>query len=227
MSKQETGWECEDETRIQICRQISISPFLGLRVVSAMLPLYHLPAPTSISFALSKTLNPIFPIPTIHPLAFSILCPPSHSNFPLPHRNSFSISRRNFSRESSGSANCEEEYQGLEEFEDEDQNDYLDGDNYDVDVTALEEEAKDAVLEYSSSLSSILRIGEYSDPSNWIFAFIQFVSDIVERRDKLWYHKRNIEEKRREWNSVIVLDEWIIQYIHLRGGCSGVTDWTS
>lgn len=55
--------------------------------------------------------------------------------------------------------------------EDKDEIGYSDSENYDVDVTALEEEAQDAVREYSSSLSRILRIGEYSDPSRRIIVF--------------------------------------------------------
>ncbi|KAF7805400.1 GTP-binding protein [Senna tora] len=59
-----------------------------------------------------------------------------------------------------GSANSEEEEEGLEEFEDKDEIDDSDSDNFDVDVTALEEEAKDAVRDYSSSLSRILKIDD-------------------------------------------------------------------
>lgn len=180
----------EDEPRPLICRQISPSPFLRHSVVSAMLTLCHLHAPTSIFNTLSKTLNLIFTIPSTRPLSPPILPAPSRSNLPLSHHNSFLISRQIFSRstprfcasEFSGSANSEEE-EGLEEFEDKDDIDYSDSDNYDVDVTALEEEAKDAVREYSSSLSRILRIGEYSDPSRWIVAFIcNFPRSLV-----IWY----------------------------------------
>ncbi|KAJ1421998.1 Small GTP-binding protein domain [Sesbania bispinosa] len=117
-----------------------------------MAALSQLHIPTPISYCtLPKTLNPISPFHNTLPFSPSILCA-------LSHPNSFSFPRRSLSRsvlrfnagELSGSFDDDE---GSEES---DQNDYSDDD--DVDVLALEQEAKDAVLEYSSSLSRTLTI---------------------------------------------------------------------
>lgn len=105
----------------------------------------HVPTPISSCCTVAKTLNPT-----------SFLCA-------LSHRKSISVSRRSLSisvlRFSAG------EFPGTvaddERAEESDQVDYSDDDDIDdVDAIALEQEAKNAVLEYSSSLSRILSIGE-------------------------------------------------------------------
>ncbi|XP_061350232.1 uncharacterized protein LOC133295412 isoform X4 [Gastrolobium bilobum] len=116
-----------------------------------MATLFQLHAPAPISYTLAKTLNPIFPFHNTIPFSPPILCA-------LSRRKSFSVPRRSLppsvlrycAGKSSGSVDDEE---GSEEF---DQLDYSDND--DVDVNALEQEAKDAVQAYSSSLSQILSI---------------------------------------------------------------------
>ncbi|KAI9112472.1 hypothetical protein K1719_016395 [Acacia pycnantha] len=138
-----------------------------------MLALHKLHAPTAISYTLSKTLNPIFTIPISHPLFPSTLPVLSLSHSSFSHHGSFFVSRRNFTpstppccaREFSGSssADSEEDEQGVEDFEDRNERDYVDSSNYDVDVTMLEEEAKDAVREYSKYLSRVLTIEEERD----------------------------------------------------------------
>ncbi|XP_057456187.1 uncharacterized protein LOC130747309 isoform X2 [Lotus japonicus] len=100
--------------------------------------------------SLAKTLNPIFP--------FS----PSIPSSALSPRKSIFIPRRSLSRpvlrfssaEFSGSVDDDEEP---------DQFDYPEEDDVDVDVLALEQEAKDAVLEYSSSLDHVLTIEDEID----------------------------------------------------------------
>ncbi|XP_054820963.1 uncharacterized protein LOC129319892 [Prosopis cineraria] len=138
-----------------------------------MLPLHQLHAPTAISYTLSKTLNPIFTIPITHPLFPSTLPVLSRSNSSLSHCDSWFISRRNFSPSTppccasefsgSSSTDSEQDEEGREEFEDRDEEDYSDTNNYDVDVTMLEEEAKDAVREYSNYLSRVLTIEDEKD----------------------------------------------------------------
>ncbi|CAL0304171.1 unnamed protein product [Lupinus luteus] len=126
--------------------------------MSSLYPLHSL---TPISYPLSKTLNPF------HATLLFIPSPIPRSTFSLTRRNSFFTPRRNFfhsvSRLSadqfSGSFNDEEEEEGevLEELDEVEY--YSDSDNEDdVDVIALEKEAKDAVQAYSTSLSRILEI---------------------------------------------------------------------
>ncbi|XP_028774158.1 uncharacterized protein LOC114731192 [Neltuma alba] len=138
-----------------------------------MLAFHQLHAPTAISYTLFKTLNPIFTIPITHPLFPSTPPVLSLSNSSFSRRHSYFISRRNFTssapaccaRELSGSssADCEEDEEGLEDFEDRDEGDYSDSNNYDVDVTMFEREAKDAVREYSNYLSRVLTIEDEKD----------------------------------------------------------------
>ncbi|XP_027353765.1 uncharacterized protein LOC113864354 isoform X1 [Abrus precatorius] len=98
---------------------------------------------TPISYTLTKTLNPIFPFHHTLPVSHSILCSVSHPKLTsFPYR-SLSRSVIRFSAgEFSGSVDDEE---GSEELED-------------LDVIALEQEAKDTVLAYASSLSQILSL---------------------------------------------------------------------
>ncbi|KAE9616578.1 putative GTP-binding protein EngA [Lupinus albus] len=124
-----------------------------------MLSLYQLHAPTPVSYPLSKTLNPFHTALPFLPSLFP------RSIFSLTRRNSFFAPRRNFfhsvtrlsADQFSGSVDDEEEEEILEELDDVEY--YSDNDNEDdVDVIALEEEAKDAVQAYSTSLSRILEI---------------------------------------------------------------------
>ncbi|XP_019448597.1 PREDICTED: uncharacterized protein LOC109351567 [Lupinus angustifolius] len=127
-----------------------------------MSSLYPLHALTPISYPLSKTLNPFH---ATLPFLPSLI---SRSTFSLSHRNSFFAPRRNLfhsvSRLSadqfSGSVDDVEEEEEEEILEELDEVEYYsDSDNEDdLDVIALEEEAKDAVEAYSTSLSRILEI---------------------------------------------------------------------
>lgn len=98
---------------------------------------------TPVSCTLAKTLNPIFALHNTLPFSSSILSRPK-------------LTRRNFSssvlRSSVGELSGGVDDDGDEEAEELDE----------LDLIALEEEAKDVVEAYSSSLSQILSIGESS-----------------------------------------------------------------
>lgn len=102
---------------------------------------------TPISFTLAKTLNPIFPFHNTLPFSSSIL-----SRQKLTRRSLSRSVLRPTAGELSGSVDDDEESGELD----------------DLDLVALEQEAKDAVEAYSSSLSQILSIGESS--FHWAFA---------------------------------------------------------
>ncbi|KAJ7947554.1 GTPase Der [Quillaja saponaria] len=133
------------------------------------LDIFH--APASTSYILSKTLNRIFPVQRSHSLNPPILCPILQSNFSISLQKSLSYSRRKFQhsifRFSAGelSENVDsseelEEEEELEELDEEGEVDHSDDEKYAIDVATLEEEAKDAVWEYSSSLSRELKIDD-------------------------------------------------------------------
>ncbi|XP_040863307.1 GTPase Der isoform X2 [Glycine max] len=92
---------------------------------------------TPISFTLAKTLNPIFPFHNTLPFSSSIL-----SRQKLTRRSLSRSVLRPTAGELSGSVDDDEESGELD----------------DLDLVALEQEAKDAVEAYSSSLSQILSI---------------------------------------------------------------------
>jgi hypothetical protein len=108
---------------------------------------------------LSKTLSILSPIPK--PLSTSFLSPPFlrslSLSLPKPRLLSQCVSRfPNTSQQAEKAFDKDE----LEEVGDEEA-DESDGDDFSaIDVDALEEEARDAAREYSSSLSRELRIGE-------------------------------------------------------------------
>ena len=94
-----------------------------------------------ISYTFAKTLNPIFPFNNTLPFSSSIL-----SRQKLTRRTLSCSVLRPTAGELSGSVDDDEESGELD----------------DLDLVALEQEAKDAVEAYSSSLSQILSIGESS-----------------------------------------------------------------
>ena len=108
-----------------------------------------------ISYTFAKTLNPIFPFNNTLPFSSSILYRQK-----LTRRTLSCSVLRPTAGEFSGSVDDEE-------------SDDLD----DLDVVALEQEAKDAVQAYSSSLSQILSIGVSS--FHWAFACLYSESSIT------------------------------------------------
>jgi hypothetical protein len=125
--------------------------------------LSHLHFPTPISYYTTpKTPTPIFSFHNTLPFSTSILSPFSQpKSISLP-RCCLSRSAPKFSAgEFSGTVDDNELPEELVELPEELENqidDYSDDD--DVDVAALEREAKEVALEYSSSLSRVLTIGE-------------------------------------------------------------------
>lgn len=132
----------------------------------------HLHFPTPISYYTTpKTPNTIFSFHNILPFPTSILRS-------LSQPKSISLPRRSLSR--SATDNDDELPEELENQID----DYSDDD--DVDVIALEREAKEVALEYSSSLSRVLTIGEsLCFIRNWLnFSFLTFVCLIISEDER-------------------------------------------
>ena len=138
-------------------------------MVSAMPSIYLFNAPTAISSTLSRTINLSSSIAggSLRPFSFPVVGRLLHSNHSLIPNKSILIPCRSFSYSTSrfcsggfsGSVGSDEEEE-IEEFDgEEEEEDYSNGEDYEVDAVALEKEAKDAVREYSSSLSRLLTIG--------------------------------------------------------------------
>ncbi|KAK7404519.1 hypothetical protein VNO78_05467 [Psophocarpus tetragonolobus] len=101
--------------------------------------------PISYSYTITKTLNPIFPFYNTLPVSSPILSRPQ-----LTRRSLFRSVLRSTAGELSGSV-------------------VVDDDELDeLDLIALEQEAKDAVEAYSSSLSQILSIASGDDEKNYL-----------------------------------------------------------
>ncbi|KAK7262522.1 hypothetical protein RJT34_30096 [Clitoria ternatea] len=103
--------------------------------IQLVIPMAMAHALTPISYTLAKTLNPISPFHNTLPF----LSPLSHPNLTLLPRRTLSLSVRRCS---------------AADFDDDEESEKFD----DLDVIALEQEAKDAALAYSTSLSQILSI---------------------------------------------------------------------
>jgi len=117
--------------------------------------LSHLHFPTPISnYTTPKTPTSIFSFNNTLPFSTSI-------PFSLSQPKSISLPRRSFSRSAPNfSAGEFSPTDNDDELPDELENQIDDySDDYDVDVAALEREAKEVALEYSSSLSRVLTIG--------------------------------------------------------------------
>ncbi|KAF5735783.1 hypothetical protein HS088_TW15G01299 [Tripterygium wilfordii] len=108
---------------------------------------------------------PVSPTPKIY--SHSLILSPNYTSIPSISLQLSRSSRFTLSRLSAGTSSAvgsaDDEGEGFEEFIDEDFEeeggvDESDGDSYGIDVDQLEEEAKEAVREYSSSLSRELRI---------------------------------------------------------------------
>lgn len=129
-----------------------------------------------IFYTLPKTLNPISPFHKSLPFSSSIL---SRQN---PTRRSLSRSvLRSTAAEFSNSVDDEEESEELDE----------------LDVIALEQEAKDAARAYSSSLSQVLSIGEpffflirFCFSLQWVFNNHLYVFWIQKTRRKVITRKQ-------------------------------------
>ncbi|GAU44735.1 hypothetical protein TSUD_88200 [Trifolium subterraneum] len=119
----------------------------------AYLPQLNFPTPISSSYTIPKTPNPIFSFHYTLPFSTSILSQP---------KSSISLPRRTLSRSiPQFTATTGDDDDELLPDELDNEVDYLDEDeDVDVDVVALEQEAKEVVLEYSSSLSRVLTIEE-------------------------------------------------------------------
>jgi hypothetical protein len=116
----------------------------------AYLPQLNFPIPIS-SYTIPKTPIPIFSFHYTLPFSTSIL-----SSLP---RRSLSLSIPQFSATEFSATTGDDDDELLPD-ELDNEVDYSDEDD-DVDVVALEQEAKEVALEYSSSLSRVLTIGEF------------------------------------------------------------------
>jgi hypothetical protein len=124
----------------------------------AYLPQLNFPIPIS-SYTIPKTLIPIFSFHYTLRFSTSIFSSLSHLKPTSLPRRSLSRSIPQFSATEFSATTGDDDDELLPD-ELDNEVDYSDEDD-DVDVVALEQEAKEVALEYSSSLSRVLTIGEF------------------------------------------------------------------